>query len=285
MTQKLHRYFKSVAFLTIMLSLYEGVLAQATFVGATGGKWSVGSNWSTANVPGPDDNVFIPSGKTVALDFNGAAMNNLDIEGVLDINSTSNTILIIGGPLSGAGTLLVRPTNAKLDIYLTTNGSNTIGTLDIGTDGNGYSQSYTTANLNGDLTVTNSFSVPYNSTLNIINNLILASTASGTATKYYATNGTINGNITIQRYIPADQDAAFRDLGVGVTGSTAGSLSSQVYEFTGGAWSTNPIASNTVLQPGHGYRAEINGPATITATGPLTGDVDVTSYTLSLIHI
>jgi len=124
-----------------------------------------------------------------------------------------------------------------------------------------------------------------NGTLKTNNNLTLVSSSDGTARFDYPDyNGTINGTVTVERYIP-QSNKAFRDLGVCVSG--AGSIASTwgpslvsgypVYNFTATAtpaWYA--IATSASLQPNKGYRVLIDpsaAPVTLSYSGNLlTGD-------------
>jgi hypothetical protein len=99
-----------------------------TFVGTTNPAWNVASNWSGGVVPGINDEVVIPSGKTVTIDEDQISVKSLSLagtltiitpshgdDGVLTISSPSTVeaggVLIMNdGFLHGAGALTINGT-------------------------------------------------------------------------------------------------------------------------------------------------------------------------------
>ena len=243
---------------------YELFAVNNLWTGATSTNWNDATNWSRGQVPTISSDVLIPSTAPHQLVLSGDAVaNSLQLDGSVNLNGHS---LTISGALSGSGTLQSSGTGT-----LTLSGSgNSIGNLQV--TGGSLTLSGGSVSVSNQLTVSGG-------TLNTGGNLTLGSNATGTAIVSYPLGGTINGNITVQCNIPQDQGAAFRDLGVCVTGGTVADLSNQTYSYTSGAWSST-LSSSTTLVPGKGYRAQVNtasGAVTLGATGTLvTGDVSPT---------
>jgi len=227
-------------------------ITPTTWTGATNSNWGEASNWSTSVVPTSTDDVFIPSGKVVNLGIGSAAIKSLKIDANARLIFQVGD-LTISDKLSGDGTI---EDGSFLSYSILNIPSNsTIGTL--GVNSNNFTIS------SGNLTISKSLYV-YGGTLNTNNKLTLGSDASGSAAVTYPIVGTINGTVTVQNYIPQNQGSAFRDLGVPVFGATVADLSTQTYNYTNGAWSSQ-LPTGNAIYPGTGYRVQIN-----TANNPVT---------------
>ena len=219
------------------------------WAGTNSSDWNTPSNWIDGVVPTSTSNVIISSSTPHQLVLSGDAVaNSFQLDGSINLNGHS---LTISGALSGSGTIEGSGTST-----LSLSGSNdSIGNLKVSSGDFSVSGAM--------LYVTNQLTVS-GGTLNTGGNLVLGSTATGSAIVNYPIGGTINGNVSVLRFIAQDQGAAFRDLGVCVTGGTVADLSTQTYSYAGGAWSSS-LSSGTSLVPGTGYRAQVN-----TASGPVT---------------
>ncbi len=76
-----------------------------TYTGATGGVWSIASNWCNGSVPTGTSNVMIPSGITVTLDVASSTVSSLTINGSLIV--AANNQLTIDGALTNNGTMTI----------------------------------------------------------------------------------------------------------------------------------------------------------------------------------
>jgi uncharacterized repeat protein (TIGR02543 family) len=74
-----------------------------TYTGATGGNWSLGSNWCGGSVPMSASNVTIPSGVSVTLDAASTTIADLTINGTLTVAAANQ--LTVTGTLTNSGTL------------------------------------------------------------------------------------------------------------------------------------------------------------------------------------
>ena len=81
---------------------------------ASSGNWSSTSNWSIARLPIENDNISIPSGRTVNLDLEDIKVTDISVVGTLNVNSGKS--ITVKGNLTNTGTL-------KIDSDATTSGS------------------------------------------------------------------------------------------------------------------------------------------------------------------
>ena len=236
--------------LTITICYPDGV-----WTGTTSTNWSDTSNWSNNVLPADTSNVTILSTAIYQPALSSdITVNNMVIDGQVFLNGHT---LTVNGAVSGAGNLVSSATSSLV-----------IG----GNAGNiNFSSSNNLKNLtiNGNATLGNALnlfgvlSVPVGGSFNTGGNLTLKSNNTATAV-VSAVGGTINGNVTIERYIPQGY-TAYRDLGVCVSG--AGSIDNTwgqvlnnyptyTYNATNG-WDS--ISGSTILQPFTGYRILVSG--------------------------
>ena len=190
-------------------------LGNNTWLGLTAG-WTTGTNWSYGTPPTNNTVIIISSTATnpAVLPYN-IILNGLEIQGAqtLDLGGRK---LILNGPVTGTGTIKGSAAGASTsDITVTaavgtlnfTSGFNTIRDLNIQS---GSATLGTALNINGTSTPG---TVTANGTLNTNDNLTLRSDAGGTA-RIAPSTGTINGKVTVERYIPKNSFSAFRVLSV-----------------------------------------------------------------------
>ncbi len=211
-----------------------------TWTGAINNQWNDGGNWSCGEAPNSNRNVNIPGSLSTYPVISGgiiASANNITIQsgGALTISSS---ILKIAGTLSNNGTLTA-----------------TTGTIEFnGTSSQTIPAAAFATNTIKDLTINNTTGVTLGGTLNITGdvtisngslttggNLILKSSATATAriatiTSIHATP--VNGNVTVERYIPGRRK--YRIITSSVTTSasttlTAGQESLSIW----GNWQTS----------------------------------------------
>ncbi|KOS06854.1 hypothetical protein AM493_13070 [Flavobacterium akiainvivens] len=229
---------KKTSVLAIALFATLGTFAQTSvWTGAIDNNWNNVSNWSLNAIPTLQTDVQIvhTSGNYPVIDGEdgSAECRNITVDndasitlngyGVLRISGTvsaSNTISALGGTVSFIGT--------------------TPQTLPAGAFFNGAVYSLTTNNaqgvtLNGALAV-NGVLTLQNGTFNTSNALTLKSNAQNTA-KVAESAGSIAGNVTVERYIPARR--AFRFLSSPTTGGTINS------NWQEGSPATDPVGLGT----------------------------------------
>lgn len=224
-----------------------------TWTGGAGtSSWTTASNWSPAMVPPTDCDIVIPDVSIdPVLDANRSYYNvtlqsgavlttgffDLTVKGTLD---NSGTIVS-----SSIGDLIMAGTEAQ-----TIQGTGSVTNLRINnTSGVSIASG---ANLQ---TVTETLS-PDNGTLTTNGNLTLASTATTTARVVTILNGSVSGNVNVQRYLPAGRK--WRLLTAPVIGGSANSvfrhwqnndavIGGTGAEIWGPSGDTDPSSSNTGL--------------------------------------
>lgn len=198
---------------TALKELTLSSAAIATWTGAVSTDWAQAGNWSNNAVPSTFTSVVIPSSLTRFPVLSGnSAINDLTLNGNASLNGKT---LTINGALDGSGTLKSTSTAS-----LVFNGSG--GNAYFDSTDNGLQNLYINANAAGCNTVTlgnavnvyNSLS-PTAATLNANGNLTLKSTSIAQTALVGQTTGSINGKVTVERYIPYGF-RAYRDLAAGV---------------------------------------------------------------------
>lgn len=91
----------------------------------TNGNWSVIANWSKNRLPLGSDNIIIASGKTANLDLSNVSVNDISVNGTLNINVGKS--LTVNGDLTNTGTTRVT-SDATSSGSLIVNGTST-GTI------------------------------------------------------------------------------------------------------------------------------------------------------------
>ena len=211
-----------------------------TWTGAANNTWTNAANWDNgvptnlyttiiSNVSNVPQIISNQSVKTITIN-SGAALD-IAVGNTLSVSdSASNDGTVTGGgtvSLSGTSSQLIRGDGTYHN--LTLNNSN--GAVVNSAGG-------TMVNITGRYT-------PTSGTLTTNNNVTLKSDASGTATVMAGSvsGGYINGQINIERYIPARR--AWRLIGFPVTSSGAPTINDAVQQGVGGTASSNP-------NPGYG---------------------------------
>ena len=183
---------------------YYVATSTITWTGAISTDWSVASNWSGGVVPSASVYVVIPTAasKQPVLSAN-ISVNSIEIDGSLSINGHSLTLngAVTGtGTLKGsatsslvvagaAGTITFDPIANSLQNLTITSGSATLGNA---------------LNVIGTLTSTSG-------TLTTGGYLTLKSTSITNSAVVAPVTGTISGNVTVERYIPAGY-RGYRDI-------------------------------------------------------------------------
>ncbi|MGA2500599.1 MAG: hypothetical protein ABSH20_22900, partial [Tepidisphaeraceae bacterium] len=122
--------------------LEQRLLLAVNWTNPGGGDWDVGSNWSTGQVPGVNDSVYIStasaatvtiqSGDTISLEYLSTSAN--DLLSITGGSATINGAVLYGGLSMTGGQVSVSEPGSSLEIAGKFTGSGQ-GTLDIGLDG------------------------------------------------------------------------------------------------------------------------------------------------------
>ena len=136
-----------------------------SWVGPSSGDWATASNWSSAVLPGPGDDVTIGSGVTVTHSSGSDSVHSLTVSGSLVLSggslavaatSSVSNLTLSGGTLSGTGTLNITS--------FTWSGGTQSGTGVTALGGSSTLDSSTLALILSGRTVTNSGSLTWNGT-------------------------------------------------------------------------------------------------------------------------
>ena len=197
-----------------------GSLTGYTWTGATNSTWNTTTNWTNSTV--------VPSGAQVTVATTGSqpvlpgtiTVGGLFLNAGTTLNIGNNT-LIIGGPVTGAGTITgsansnitINDSAGTINFDQTSAATRSLNNLTI--------SSGSSATLGSALDVYGTISLS-TATLNLNSkNLTLKSTSSATARIADLTGSTLSGatNVTAERYLADVGHRAWRLLGVPVTGS------------------------------------------------------------------
>ena len=255
-------------------------------------------NWADGEVPSAGDNVIINTG----VPYYPVLVSNDTIGSLVYASGTTLGLggdsLTITGDIEGAGTLTSTSTsslilNDSIGIINFTSGNNTIENLTLNTGAS--------ATLGGQTLIASdanagTVTIGSGATLNTGGHLVLLSDSLGTAS-IAQLQGTLSGNVTVQRYISAKTERVYTLVGSPVTesihnawqqqvyitgagsgGSVCGSANSNGFDVTatntpsmytydsvqvsGSRWVSVPNTSGN-LTPGVGYRMNIRGDRTL----------------------
>ena len=174
-------------------------ITPVTWTGTTSNLWTTASNWSTSRVPTITDEVIIPNVGTLPVISTPQTVNKLTINSGATL-TISNDLQVAGhiennGNISGSGNIIIAGFSGQ-----TIGGSGTINNLILR---NNATIASGVLNITGLLSITSG-------TLTTNGNLVLKSNAAGTASIGQII-GSITGNVTVERYIPAG-NRSFRFL-------------------------------------------------------------------------
>lgn len=253
-----------------------------TWTGASGSNYNTASNWTGGVVPSINDDVLIPNvsaGSNRYPQVTGANSNdwksfarNITINAGASLTVTNASdfsrygILVISGSITNNGTLTVTNRNiidvngatiefagtAPQTIAANTFAGNSVYNLTINNSSG--------VTLNGSLLVHGNLTVS-NGDFNTNNNLTLSSIATRTA-RIASSNGTITGNVTIQRFIPAKTSRRWSFVSSPVSQTFAASWQQQIH-ITGTG--TGGTACPTLTPHSNGFDASLtNSPSLFT---------------------
>ena len=191
--------------------------ASAVWSGISNNNWDSSSNWQSKLVPVLGDDIIIPFGTPYSplISANSFQASSLFIEpeAILDISSglslNVSTQLTNYGTTQGTGMIQLNGTSAQIII-----GTGTVSNLELKNSNGATIEASNTQSITGTLTLTAG-------TLTTNNELVLKSTASGTAMVAPITSGGVTGNVTVERYISALNNRAYRLVGSSVNTSTS----------------------------------------------------------------
>ena len=227
------------------------VKATPTWTGAVSTDWSVAGNWQYGLAPISTNAVSIPSGisKQPVLSAN-TTVAGIALNGNLSINGNTLTVT---GSVTGSGSLSGSTTSSLVV-------AGTVGTLNFNASANKLQNLTITsgsATLGNALNVYGTFT-PTAGTCNTGGRLTLKSTSITSTAVVGVVGGTINGTVTVERYIPAGK-RTYRDIGAEV--ANAGSIYAN--------WQEGGVNNN-------GYGIQITG-----AQGATTGTDATTGFDYS----
>jgi hypothetical protein len=218
-----------------------------SWTGNVDNNWNNAANWCSGTVPTAADNVVIGAGTPYSPVISTAALaNNVTIltGASITINSTG-TLTAAGnitnsGTFASTGTLVLNGTAAQ-----TITGNIAVNNFTVNNPA-GVNISSGTVKVYGTY-------MPQAGTLNTNDNLVLASTANGTASVAASTaTNYVTGNVTVQRYIPAHRAWRFLTAPLSNTGSIyANWQNNGVVTDTTGALIFAPGGGNGLTAGGH----------------------------------
>ena len=244
-----------------------------TWAGGGSSNWNTPANWLLGVVPGIANDVVVPAGNTPYPVLSApTVVNNLTLNGTATIALGTNT-LTINGAISGTGTI------TGSDAASVVIGGNA-GTIRFTAGGTGnYLKNFTinngaSATLGNALNITGGASANNEGTLTVTGTgvlntggyLAIKSNAFGTAriAPGNTAGGYINGNVSVERYIPMNASKGWRLLASNTIGQTINA-----------AWQEG--ATGAMLNPNPGYGMKI------TSSGPSPAAVQALDFdTLSL---
>lgn len=226
-----------------------------TWTGSTGTGWTDTGNWFCGQVPGASTNVIIPGSlSNYPVITTTQAINNITISTGASVTVSGGT-LQLGGTINNSGTFISGNGSIEMNgiasqaIPAGTFQNNSIKNLIISNTSTGGVTLAGAMDVYGTLSFTGT-----GMKLNTNDQLTLKSNASGTATVGVLTGNTINGEVTVERYISAKK--AWRFLSVptntvqtikqtwqeGATGNNSNPVPGYGIQITGGvssSWSSN----------------------------------------------
>jgi FtsP/CotA-like multicopper oxidase with cupredoxin domain len=255
---------------------------------AANGDWNTPATWSTNAIPTSQDNVVIPTGKTITINVANANCKDLNVVGALTSTAGAN-ILTINGNLTLAGTLT---TGANTVVMKgTTSGAGTIiataGTIVYG-GALAQTVSNIATNVLNNLTIDNKVGVTLPSALTVSNtltitagskltnptgasltvkNVVINSDAilgTGTFVDNGTTTTTVGGLANVQQYLTGGRNWYVSSP---VTTATSGSISTaslvQSYNEPLASW----IPESGALSVLRGYVASVSTDGNVTFSG------------------
>ena len=208
--------------------------APGTWIGGTSTAWANSANWCSGTIPTSATSVVIPAGVTNLPAIVGTSpVNDLTIASGASLTITGT--LQVAGTISNSGTLDITGGTIEMNgssaqtIAASTFASNTVQNLIVNNNAG--------VTLGGTLNVTGTVT-PTLGTLNTGGNLVLKSSATGTARVAQGTGSYLNGNVTVERYITPKTVRKFSMVAATTSQSIRNAWQNQIYitgAGTGGA--------------------------------------------------
>ncbi len=219
-----------------------------TWTGATNNTWSTGSNWQGGSAPGSTQVAVIPGslGNYPIITSGTITTGSINIASGASVTVSGGT-LQVAGYLSNSGTF--NATGGTIELNGSSAQTIVAGTLNVTNltlnNSTGATISSGTLNVLGTYT-------PTSGTLTAGGNLVLKSSASGTAriAAGSGSGGYISGNVVAERYIPGGR-RAFRFLGHPFTSSLSMSSLTDDIDITGSGGS--PFTTTNTNNPSAYY--------------------------------
>jgi len=224
-----------------------------TWAGTTSIDWNTASNWTPAAVPTTTDPVTIPAGTPFAPN-NAGAVTVASLTVASGVSVTNTGTINVTGALSNNGTIsgTVALTGSSAQAIA---GTGTIANLTL----NNSAGATITSGAGNTVTITGTYT-PTAGTLITNSNLVLASTATGTARIAAGTGTYISGAVTQQRYIPAKAARTYSLVASPFTQSISSAWQQQVH-ITGAG--TGGTICPTLTPNSNGFDATITNAASM----------------------
>lgn len=185
----------------ILSSNYEITISGQTWTGLVNSDWNEPGNWSCGFVPYPTTHIIIPNvaNKPVLSGGITGTANNITIDNGSSLEIDDGTVQVKGSIINNG---IFTAFNGSIE--MNGNASQIIGpdVFNANTIKNLIINNPSGVSLQGPLNISGCLKVTTGN-LNSNGNLTLLSTPTGTALVDGTGNGTISGNITMQRYLPA----------------------------------------------------------------------------------
>lgn len=233
------------------------------WTGTTSTNWSTGSNWSCGTAPVSGENVVIPNTTNKPVLSADVTVGNLNLQSGATITIGANTFTV-GGAITGTGTF-----KGSSSSNLTVSGT---GTLNFSQTAGENSLRDLTVSSTGTVTLGNALDVyrvltSTAGTLNTGDVLTLKSTSILNTARVAPVSGTITGNVTVERFIPAKRAFRFLAPPATTTSMATGSIRDNWMEGTN---NPPPAYTGGNFDPNPGYGTHITG------SGLASDSMDVT---------
>lgn len=240
-------------YLTSTSSGLSQVVNQVSYTWAGGtGSWATATNWSPNGTPSSVNNVTIPSGSPAISGV--VSCNNITVNGTGSLTVPAASTLQIAGTITSAS--LITVTAGGIELNGTTAQTIPANVFASNTVKNLKASNAAGVTLAGTLNITGIFT-PAAGQFTTSGFLVFRSTSITNTAMLGVVTGSISGNVTVERYIPAS-NRAFRFIAPGVT--TSSTIKANWQEGVNVTSATAyPNAGGTATNPNAGYGTHITG--------------------------